>query len=89
MIPPDGGATLTTNGRTYTAASGGFVDAPDFDARILSANGWTHAADGGVGATASRPSNPQKGLVFNDTTLGYNIRFNGKNWINPSSGATV
>jgi len=89
MIPPDGGATLVTNGRTYTAAAGGFVDAPDFDARILSANGWTHSAPGGVGTTANRPTNPRKGDSFNDNTLGYNIKFNGKNWVNPSTGAVV
>lgn len=90
MLPPNGAAASTTvNGRTYSCAANGYVDVPDFDALVLESNGWTIAANGGVGTTAQRPTNPKKNDTFHDSTLGYNIKFNGKGWVNPTSGAAV
>jgi hypothetical protein len=94
MMPPSGGpATVVTkaNGRTYTCAQGATVDAPDFDSAVLQANGWSVSADSGVGATAARPSGVglKVGAEFHDTTLGYNIKWDGKVWRNPTSGASA
>lgn len=55
----------------------------------MRANGWVTAATGGVGATAARPATPAKNQQFHDTTLGYNIVFDGKVWRNPTSGAAA
>ena len=89
MIPPNGGTTTLVNGRSYTAAAASYVDAPDWDASELEANGWLRAAFSGVGTTAQRPTAQPKGVTYHDTTLGYNILFNGVVWVNPTSGATV
>jgi hypothetical protein len=90
MLPPSTGAlTITINGRNYTAPLNGSVDVPDHDGEIMSANGWIKAAGGGVGTTALRPVTPPKNTMFHDTTLGFNIVWNGKMWINPTSGAAV
>jgi hypothetical protein len=93
IMPPADGThgSISVNGRSYSVAIGGYVDVPDQDARIMSANGWTLSAAGlgGVGTTTLRPTNPTKGQNFHDTTLGYNIVWDGKNWRNPTSGATA
>jgi len=90
MMPHESGnfASTKVNGRTYTCALGSIIDVPDHDAIVLVANGWTMVADS-VSATASRPTNPAKGQLHHDTTLGYNIRYDGKVWRNPSTGASV
>jgi len=56
---------------------------------VLTANGWSGAASHGADVTASRPSNPKKGATFLDTTLGYNVIYDGKYWRNPVTGAIV
>lgn len=82
MPPPSGSNTHTVNGRTYTCAVGAVLDVPDFDAAVLTSNGWTAVGTGAVGATAARPANPKKGESFTDTTLGYTVHFDGKTWRN-------
>jgi hypothetical protein len=70
--------TMTVNGRTYSAAPGATVDVADYDANVLSANGWIKMAL--VGATAARPVNPRIGDLFVDTTIGAIIVSDSKNW---------
>lgn len=89
MPPSSGSTTISANGRTWTCAVGSTIDVPDQDMAVMTANGWLSAAPGGCGATASRPATPAKGLMFHDTTLGYNVIHDGKTWRNPTSGASV
>jgi hypothetical protein len=90
VMPPADGLhpSLFVNGRTYTCALGSTLDVPDGDAAVLLSNGWSTSSDS-VGATAARPAKPAKGQQFHDSTLGYNIVFDGKVWRNPTSGAAV
>ncbi len=45
VMPPNGIAdTKIVNGRSYTCASNATIHVPDFDAHILTANGWINAA---------------------------------------------
>jgi hypothetical protein len=55
MFPPTQVAyqTRVVNSRTYTGAPGAVFDVPDFDAVMLSANGWIDVAPSG--STAQRP----------------------------------
>ena len=97
LLPPVGPAqqTMTANGRSYSAAPGAFVDAPDQDAAILMANGWTDTALSGP--TASRPTvtangnrlSQAPGYLFLDTTLGKVIVFDGATWRDPATAASV
>ena len=90
MIPPANGGSTTVNGRKYTCAAGTTIDVPDFDGSVLEANGWAIAAINGAGATAARPTAGVKvGSEFHDTTLGYNVMWNGKQWVNPTNGNAV
>jgi hypothetical protein len=84
--PASGNATIKVNGRTYTCAQGATIDVPDFDANEMAGNGWLPLA-GTVGATAARPVNPPVGTVFNDTTVGAAVVWNGKAWLHHQSGA--
>jgi len=86
LPPPTGNATITMFGRTYVGTPGTPVDMPDQDADIAGANGWTITARQGVGATAQRPANPQRGDKFVDTTLGLEVIFDGANFRNPATG---
>lgn len=87
--------TLSVNGRSYTLALGSApILVPDFDAYILLANGWLAAARDGAGTTAQRPVtgqagviNPKLGFEYFDSTVGGNVIWNGKNWINHATGA--
>jgi hypothetical protein len=78
MLPPTGIGQLNrvVNGRTYSSAPGAAIDFVDFDAEVLTANGWTKVALSGP--TSARPSqNPNgtppylavAGFHFLDTTL--------------------
>jgi hypothetical protein len=92
MLPPADGLrpSFTVPGtlRSYTAALGAFVDAPDFDALVLRSNGWTQMA-GSVGTTAQRPAAPARGVSYFDTTLAVTIHFDGLVWRATSSGTAV
>lgn len=90
VLPPAAGGLTTVNGRTYTCAAGASIDVPDFDAKVLSANGWIITSPAGVGGTSARPLNPKQGDHFVDTDLAsISIRFDGKVWRNNSTGAAV
>lgn len=91
VMPPADGLhpTITVNGRSYTCALGSTIDVPDADGVVMLHNGWSAAATGGAGATAARPINPPKNTYFHDTTLGFNIVWDGRTWRNPTSGAAV
>jgi hypothetical protein len=94
MMPPASGLrpSILVNGRTYTCALGATIDVPDCDGFIMSANGWTEAANGaGSGTTAQRPSavTAGKGTPFFDTTLGKVIRSDGMAWRDPNNGAAA
>lgn len=90
IMPPADGlhGTITVNGRTYTCALGSTIDVPDQDGLVMTHNGWVAAAPMAASTTA-RPAAPFKGQTFHDTTLGYNIVWDGKAWRNPTSGAAV
>jgi hypothetical protein len=89
LMPPNNTAmTMVVNGRSYTCAAGATIDVPDFDAAVLRANGWVETASA-VGATSARPTAPRHGQKYHDTTLGYSVIYDGKNWRNPSTGAVV
>jgi hypothetical protein len=88
MLPPVNGNTIIrVNGRLYSGVVGTSIDVPDWDAGVLAANQWLSL--GAVGATAARPSNPPTGAVFNDTTTGVPVVFDGKSWRHSQSGAVV
>jgi hypothetical protein len=89
VMPPPGGATQTIEGRTYVGVSGTPLDVVDADAYVLAANGWTISAKQGVGTTAQRPANPQRGDEWIDTTVGAHIKFDGKVWRHSVTHATV
>jgi hypothetical protein len=88
LLPPANGASTRVNGRLYTAQPGGVIVAPDEDAAELEANGWIRVAEA-AGPSAQRPQNPAAGFEFHDQTLGRNIRFDGKTWRDPDTGAGV
>lgn len=91
VMPPGAGpTTIQVNGRTYTVANGSTQDVPYCDAIEMTASGWvTPAFDGGVGATALRPAAPYRGMLFQDTTVGAVIQWDGATWRNPMTGASV
>jgi len=98
MLPPTAVVkqTLTVNGRTYSAAPGSGIDVPDFDGRVLAANGWIICAPSGP--TSSRPTtNPNlsapytaaPSFEFFDTTLSKLIFWDGATWRDPVNGNAV
>ncbi len=98
LLPPLNLAhqTMVVHGRTYSAAPGGCVDAPDQDAMHLAANGWLIPTTvQGSGATTQRPTNLgngariSAGYTWMDTTVGAVIVYDGATWRNPASGAAV
>lgn len=97
IVMPPGNAKTTTikvNGRSYACAIGSAITVPDFDAALILANGWI-ALPGTAGTTAQRPTAMpdgralQNGTIYNDTTLGYGIIYDGVAWRHPQSGVTV
>ena len=98
MLPPGNKATTTTvvNGRSYTCALGSVLtNVPYQDADELEANGWIKSYEGGSGTTAQRP-NATTGIIplppicrFYDTTVVGDIVWDGVNWRNPVTGATI
>lgn len=101
LLPPIGVAYQTIKahgGRTYTAAPGSVVDAPDQDAFLMMSNGWMCPRDvRSSGPTSARPTklpagnsiNDAPGYTYLDTTLGYAVVFDGATWRNPDTGAAV
>ena len=100
MIPPGtavGSITTSVGARSYTCAVNSYLDVPDFDGRILEANGWIKVADVGSGTTAQRvafsalsaPGSLNKGDEWHDTTLGYIVVYDGNSWHRPDTGAVV
>lgn len=90
VYAPVGGGKHEINGKIYQAAEGGFLDVPDDIGRMLLSTGWVSVGANGVGATSSRPTTDlKKGLMFHDSTLGFNIVYDGKTWRNPATGAAV
>ena len=90
MLPPfaSGAVTTTVNGRAYTAAQGTILNnIPGYDANRLEPNGWIRTTDGGAGATALRPVNPQKGTRFYDSTVGATVIWTGAVWAHIATGA--
>jgi hypothetical protein len=98
LMPVDG-STVTAasppppapSQRFYSATAGGFVDAAgdpfSGDAASMASVGWFIL--GTSGTTANRPPSPKVGLWHVDTTLGFAVVFDGANWRNPISGASV
>ena len=103
MAPGDGALnpiTIPGTKRTYSAAVGSFVLAPDFDASVMESAGWvglygSSPAFGDTGTTAQRPSqtiNPvPKGFQYADTTLSVVVVALGPKtgWANIFTGAIV
>lgn len=88
--------TMNINGRIYTGVPGVAMDVPDFDGRVLTANGWIYIAPSGP--TSARPSaNPNLtppytaaiGTDFWDTTLNKYIVFDGATYRDPATGTAV
>ncbi len=92
FVPPTSGAASikVSGGRSYSAATGGTVDVPDFDAPALEANGWISVAKS-VGTTAQRPIllAIARGYFYHDTTLGVNIVWDGITWRSCDTGANA
>jgi hypothetical protein len=82
-------AAMKVNGRAYSVAAGATIDAPDFDAWVLTANGFVAVAAAGVGTTAQRPAKPQIGQSYHDTTLAKNVVWEGAFWRDPATGSAV
>jgi hypothetical protein len=88
FVPANGLAKSTTIlGRTYSCAANSFVDAMFQDADGLGANGWIRVA--GSGTTAQRPTSPNNGQLYHDTTLNMIIVFEGTAWRRPDTMAVV
>jgi hypothetical protein len=87
LSPNGNAATLMANGRQYSIAAGGTVDAPLGDAQILAANGWPRVE--GSGTTAQRPATPSFTQKFLDTTVGLIVVWDGAKWRNPATGVAV
>jgi len=90
--------TMTVNGRVYACLVGAQpIVVPDFDAMVLLSNGWLASTGDGAGTTAQRPAAnpatgtpaPRTGYEYFDSTLGTKIIWNGKSWINHSTGAVA
>jgi hypothetical protein len=88
--------TMNINGRNYSGAPGVAMDVVDFDAQVLTANGWIFIAPSGP--TSARPS-PRAGATpgyiaalgsdFWDTTLNKYVVFDGAAWRDPATGNAV
>jgi hypothetical protein len=81
---------IVANGRTYSSTPGHVVDVLDFDATVLTANGWLRVAQSGT--TAQRPTSSQgngfsaaPGTPFYDMTVGALLIFDGAAWRSPTA----
>jgi hypothetical protein len=79
--------------RSYSATSGGFIDAlddPSGDAASLTSQGFVTV--GGSGTTAQRPTGAgflKPGFVYVDTTLSLVVVWDGANWRNPVTAGSA
>jgi hypothetical protein len=79
--------------RSYSASSGGFIDAigdPSGDAASLTSQGFILI--GGSGTTAQRPTGAgflKPGFIYVDMTAALVVAWDGSNWRNPVTGATA
>jgi hypothetical protein len=101
MLPLNGATTTVTippppvsasyARAVYTATSGGYIDAAgdpaSGDASELTSMGFVLVAQSG--ATSARPVGAKPGTPYVDTTLGYVVIWDGANWRNPATGASV
>jgi hypothetical protein len=95
LLPPTNAQqqTIVANGRSYSSTPGHVVDVLDFDATVLTANGWLRVAQSGT--TAQRPASSQAngfaaapGTPFYDTTVGALLMYDGSAWRSPVDGAS-
>lgn len=82
-------AKHTVNGRIYDSSAAPYLDVPDHDAQVLSANGWLRGVRGNVGTTAQRPTNPPPETAYLDTTVAAVVMWDGVNWLNVVTGAVA
>jgi hypothetical protein len=99
VYAPIGGGNNTVGTTQYKAAEGTSLDVGNDVATQLIATGWSYGVQ--VGTTAQRPTSTmpaqgvdpdavlKKGLKYLDTTLGYEIVYDGKVWRNPATSAAV
>jgi hypothetical protein len=92
MIPTASApASLNVYGKAFTVA-GGVVTCADWQAAILSANGWIQSGNA-TGTTAQRPASPAIGATFLDQSLipPALVIFAGKSqgWVHHASGASA
>jgi hypothetical protein len=76
----------------YQASGGGYVDLqgdPVTGDAAASVIYQTFVVVCQSGATSARPTNPSVGLKYLDTTLGYVVVFDGANWRNPATAASI
>jgi hypothetical protein len=86
--------TMTISGRVYSCQVGAApIVVPDFDAFVLLSNGWLRSAADAAGPTAQRPTKApngtgiRTGFQYYDSDVGATVIWNGKSWINHSTGA--
>jgi hypothetical protein len=93
LTPPDNNThePMAVNGRTYSCNVGSTVDVPEFDAKVLIANGWINTAgpNAQVGTTALRPTAPKVGERYLDTTVGAVVTWTGSGWTHSVTGGKV
>ncbi len=82
--------TRIANGRSYSGAPGQVRSVPDFDGRVLQANGWTFISLSGP--TSARPKGDFgafRGAEYFDETLGIAIVHDGVTWRDATLGQAV
>jgi hypothetical protein len=87
MHPPANTKAVTLSGRTYATPNGTPITVNDYDAHVLEANGWINS--GLTGTTANRPVKPPVGTEYIDSSLSLAIFWDGANWRNRVTGASV
>jgi hypothetical protein len=89
--PAVGPQSLTVNGRKYTTTPGNPISVPDFDAQILCANGWIQASSNlgtASGPTSGRPKNAPVNTRYDDTSVGFQVIWDGQTWRHQQTGAS-
>ena len=90
--PAVGPQVLTVNGRVYKTTPGNPIPVPDFDAQILCANGWVLASTNlsvATGPTAGRPARPPVNTRYQDTTVGFEVMWDGGTWRHTQTGTSA